>query len=144
MYNISVFISHSWAYSEHYNTLSAWIFGESWNVGGIPINFHDTSVPKENAIDYANSDEELRNAIYARIRVSDVVLIPTGMYIDHSNWIQKELEGSFYYKKPILAVSPWAQEKKASIVASAAKLQVGWSKNSVVTGIWRAKMNNGA
>ncbi len=30
---IHVFISHSWAYSNHYDTLSKWIFNKRWSVG---------------------------------------------------------------------------------------------------------------
>jgi hypothetical protein len=136
MYNVSVFISHSWNYSEHYERLAGWIFDTEWNENGIPIRFHDTSVPKENPIHFARNDNELRNAIYSRIAMSNVVVIPTGMYVNYSKWINKEIDGARIYGKPILAVNPWAQERKSSIVATASSLQVGWNKQSVIDGIW--------
>jgi hypothetical protein len=136
MYEIAVFISHSWTYSEHYDTLADWIFHDQWNVNGVPILFSDLSVPKYNPIHFANSEAELRGAIYTKIALTGVVVIPTGMYANHSNWIQKEIDGAVAFNKPILAVNPWAQERKSSVVSLAATKTVGWNRQSVVTGIW--------
>lgn len=36
---IYVFISHLWTYSEHYNTLASWIFGENWSIGQTSLDF---------------------------------------------------------------------------------------------------------
>lgn len=136
MYYVSVFISHSWAYSNHYDTLAAWIFRNSWNVNGVPIKFSDVSVPKDNPIHYAPNVGALKVAIYQRIQQAHVVVIPTGMYANHSNWIGKEIDGAKAYSKPILAVNPWAQERKSSVVVSASDKYVGWNKQSVVQGVW--------
>jgi hypothetical protein len=139
MYEVAVFISHSWAYSDHYETLAAWIFGENWNVDGAPLQFIDMSVPKDNPIHFAQNESQLRGAIYTKITLSNVVVIPTGMYANYSNWIQKEIDGALSFNKPILAVNPWAQERKSSIVSSAAANTVGWNKQSVVSGIWELR-----
>lgn len=136
MYQINVFISHSWAYSEHYDTLASWIFRETWKSGDVPIQFNDLSIPKHSPIHNAPSAQALQNAIYAEIAKSHVIVIPTGMYASYSNWIQKEIDGAKTYSRPILAVNPWAQEKKSSVVAAAAQDVVGWNKDSVVKGIW--------
>jgi hypothetical protein len=61
------------------------------------------------------------------------------MYANHSYWIQKEIDGSLGYRRPILAVNPWGQERKSSVVAQAADSTVGWNKQSVVDGIWRLR-----
>jgi hypothetical protein len=139
MYDLPIFISHSWSYPEHYNTLSGWIFGGSWNAGGTPINFRDVSVPKENPIHYAPNEATLKAAIFQRIQLAHVVVIPTGMYATHSKWIGKEIEGSQVYGKPILAVNPWGQEKKSSKVVEASHEHVGWNKESVINAIWRLR-----
>ena len=47
---VHVFISHAWKHSEHYETLSKWIFGESWSRGQVSLEFHDYSVPKDDPI----------------------------------------------------------------------------------------------
>ena len=137
MYDLPVFISHSWSYSDHYDTLASGILGDSWNYGGTPINFRDVSVPKNNPIHFAPSDAALKAAIFARIKMASVVVIPTGMYASYSKWIGKEIEGSTAYGKPILAVNPWAQEKKSSVVVDASHDHVGWNKQSVINAIWR-------
>lgn len=134
---IGIFISHSWKYSNHYDTLAEWIFEEKWASDGLPVEFVDLSVPKDDPIHYAPNDATLQAAIYRKIALSSVVVIPTGMYASYSKWIGKEIAGSQAYGKPILAVNPWGQEKKSSVVQAAAKEVCGWNKNSVAQGIWR-------
>lgn len=133
----SVFISHSWAYSGHYDTLSEWLFRSNWTVGQDRLVFLDTSVPKHDPIHGARNTSDLRQAIYQRISASNVVVIPTGMYATYSKWIGEEIKGAQKYAKPIVAVNPWGQERKASIVANAANELVGWRKASVGAAAWR-------
>ena len=135
----NVFISHSWAYSGHYNKLSEWIFVDKWESGETQLVFVDKSVPKDDPIHNAPLVRDLRNAIYARISASDVIVIPTGMYANYSKWIQEEINGAAEFSKPILAVDPRGQERKSSIVANAAKKSVGWTKQSVINGIWELR-----
>ena len=141
MYSINVFISHSWTYSDVYETLSSWLFTEQWSVnlagGNVPIHFMDTSIPKDDPIHHAQNKGELQSAIYYRIANSNVVVIPTGMYTNHSEWIQREINGANMYRKPILAVTPRGQEKNASRVAGAAHQTVGWTSKSVASAVWQ-------
>jgi hypothetical protein len=65
-----------------------------------------------------------------------VIVIPTGMYTNWSRWILKELDGADQMKKPILAVNPWGQERKASVVLSRATDYTGWNKEPLVSKIW--------
>lgn len=136
MHNINIFISHSWDYTNHYETLAEWIFKNNWNVSGTPIKFNDYSIPKNNPIHNARNAQDLKNAIYAEITKSHIVVIPTGMYASYSNWIQKEIDGANYYRKPILAVNPWSQERKSSVVANVASETVGWNKKPLIDAIW--------
>jgi hypothetical protein len=136
-HQIHVFISHSWSYSDHYNTLSEWIFEKEWTSGNDPILFHDYSVPRNDPIHDAPTDKALREAIYNKIRRSHVVVIPMGMYVSYSKWIQKEIDGSKDYSKPILAVNPRGQVRTPSVVQSNANHTVGWTSQSVVSGIWK-------
>lgn len=135
-HQIHVFISHSWSYSGHYQTLSEWISNKIWRKGQAVLNFRDFSVPKGGPIHNASTDKKLREAIYNKIMRSHVIVIPTGMYATHSKWIKKEIEGSKVYSKQILAVNPWGQQRKASVVSGAAAMTVGWNSQSVVNGIW--------
>ena len=81
---IHVFISHSWAYSSHYDKLSGWIFNKKWNVGQASLDFRDFSVPQNDPIHNASNDTQLKNAIYNKISNSHVIVIPTGMYANYS------------------------------------------------------------
>ena len=134
---IHVFISHSWAYSDHYNRLSEWIFENNWTSGQASLDFRDFSVPKNDPIHNANNDLQLKNAIYDKISRSHVVIIPTGMYTHHSKWIKKEIEGANEFRKPILAVNPHGQERKAGVVLDNADEFVGWNKQPLINAIWK-------
>ena len=141
-YKISVFVSHSWSYGDHYSRIYDWVFEEEWNWGGEPIIFSNTSVPRSDPIHNANNTAELKRRIYERIQQCHIVVCPMGMYSTHSTWIERELEGAVYYKLPILAVNPWGQERKSSVVKNRANLEVGWNKKSVVDGIWSLTKGN--
>ena len=135
-YNINVFISHSWNYSDAYDTLAEWIFDENWSSGQASINFRNYSVPKDDPIHDADNATQLKDAIYRRIALSHVIVIPTGMYASYSKWIKKEIDGAISKGKPILAVNPWGQERASSVVIDNADLVAGWNKNSVGQSIW--------
>lgn len=136
-HQIHVFISHSWAYSGHYETLEEWIFNQNWRQGQASLVFRDFSVPKNDPIHNAPTVRALRDAIFNKIARSHVVVIPLGMYANYSKWIQKEIDGANSYAKPILGVNPWGQERSSFVVGNAAKEVVGWNSKSIVGGIWR-------
>ena len=136
-HRIHVFISHSWTYSKHYNTLSSWIFDGKWRFGSASLALHDYSVPKDDPIHNARTVKKLNQAICAKIARCHVIMIPTGMYANYSKWIRREINGARNYIKPILAVDPWGQKRASSVVAAAADKKVGWNKKSVIKGIWK-------
>lgn len=133
---IHIFISHAWKHSGHYDTLADWIFNGNWRSGQASLDFRNYSVPKDNPIHDAANDKQLKEAIFKQISMSQVIVIPTGMYANYSKWIQKEIDGALYYGKPILAINPWAQQRTSSVVVNVASKLVGWNKDSVVSGIW--------
>jgi len=135
-YQIHIFISHSWAYPEHYQTLRGWIFDQRWNLGQASINFCDYSVPKDDPIHIQGRDSDLMEAILRKIERSHVLVIPTGMYVNYSKWIRKEIDASINKGKPILAVNPWRQQRKSSVVAEAATQIVDWNSQRIIRAIW--------
>ena len=139
---IHVFISHAWDYTGHYETLANWIFGEKWSVGQASLDFHNYSIPRNDPIHNATNTAALTNAILNQIARSHVVVIPTGMYASHSKWIQKEIDGAKDRSKPILAVNPWAQERKSTVVINSADELVGWNKQPLIDAIWRLYYKN--
>lgn len=134
---IHVFISHAWAHSNHYTTLASWIFGEPWAVGQASLDFRDYSIPQNDPIHNVQSAKALQDAIFNQIARSHVIVIPSGMYAAYSKWIQKEIAGAKQYSKPILAVNPWGQQRKAGVVMDNADDGVGWNKQPVINAIWQ-------
>src|SRR5487761_1454918 len=114
---VHVFISHAWSYSGHYQALAEWIFDGSWRVGQASLDFRDYSIPRSDPIHNAPNDRTLKAAIFDKISRSHVVVIPTGMYVNYSEWIRKEIDGAQQYGKPILGVTPWGQLRKSFVVA---------------------------
>ena len=140
-HTIHIFISHAWAYSTHYDTLSSWISNKNWTIGQASLFFKDYSIPKDDPV-HVSTDTALKEAIKNKISRTHVVVIPTGMYTNYSKWIQKEIDISSDYSKPILAVTPRGQEKESSIVKRAADEHVGWNSESVINAIWQLYYNN--
>lgn len=66
-YQIHIFISHSWKYSNHYEKLADWIFNKSWRSGETLLDFRDFSVPKNDPIHNASTDKALQDAIFNQI-----------------------------------------------------------------------------
>ena len=141
IHRIHVFISHSWSYSDHYETLRSWIFQKKWRSGQASLRFLNFSVPRDNPIHKPANAKALREAIYRRIERSHVVVIPLGMYASYSYWIEKEIQGANLKSKPILGVSPWGQQRKSSVVGGVAQNIVGWNKKSIIGGIWELYRN---
>ncbi|MCY4052994.1 MAG: TIR domain-containing protein [Hyphomicrobiales bacterium] len=143
-YRISVFISHSWGYEGHYNTLRSWLFDKPGVVqsrrpiiGRTLLYFRDNSVPKDDPIHTGGSDYELENAIFTKILHSDVIVIPTGMYAEHSEWIKREINLAIRCRRPKLAVDLWGQKRSASVVRNNADEEAGWNRKSVIDKIWQ-------
>jgi len=136
VHRIHVFISHSWAYSDHYDTLSGWIFDERWSMGQASLELRDYSVPRHDPIHDAPNSRALQEAIFARISRSHIVIIPTGVYASYSSWIRKEIAGAQGYAKPILAVYPWGQQRSSDLVLGSADRTVGWNKKPLIRAIW--------
>lgn len=68
--------------------------------------------------------------------MSDVIIVPTAMYGNHSEWMQRELDYAKRTGKSIVAVNPWGQERKAADIVSLADRVVGWNRDSVVDAVW--------
>ena len=125
----NLFISHSWSYSENYNSLL--------NLLDKDPNFvyKDYSVPKNDPIHNANNDAQLRAAIRNKMQYASCVLILAGVYATYSKWINIEIELAQELGKKIIAIEPWASERTSAIVKQAADVTVGWNTNSIVRGI---------
>lgn len=127
-----LFISHSWAHSNAYNSLLALLNRRSY------FRFNDYSVPRDDPIHNARSVKALRVAIRQQMAPCGVVLILAGVYATYSKWIDEEISlarKGFNIPKPIVAIRPRGNLRVSKPVKEAADLVVGWNKDSIVAAI---------
>ena len=132
MRQYSIFISHSWAYSDAYEKLISMLGRAQY------FNFRDYSVPKNDPIHNATDALQLRAAIRRQMQYASVVVIMAGVYSTYSKWINIEIDlalHGFSTKKPILAIKPWASTKISTRVSKAADQMVGWNGQSIANSI---------
>lgn len=127
----NIFISHSWGYGDHYDTLTGWLDERLY------FNWRDYSVPKDDPIHNARSRAALRAALQKKIRHASCVIVPAGVYCSYSDWIEEEIDIALEMGKPIIGVRLRGAERVSSIVRENAIDIVGWTSDSVVDAIRR-------
>lgn len=123
-----LFISHSWKYSDAYDKII-----DMLNKG--QIQYYNHSVPKDDPIHTSGTNDELYDAIEAKIKGCSCVIILAGVYSTYSKWINIEIEIAQKYNKPIIAVEPWASERTSQIVKENSTKIVGWNYTSICNSI---------
>jgi len=124
-----LFISHSWAYSDAYDKLTAMLRKDPY------FSYSDYSVPKNDPIPTNGTDKELRDAIERKIDPCGVVIILAGVYSTYSKWINQEINIAKVKRKRILAIEPWGSERTSAIVKNSADKIVKWNTDSIITAI---------
>ncbi len=123
-----LFISHSWSYSEPYNSMVNLLNNRlffTW------VNY---SVPETKAFGHM-AKYKMKEELREQIRPVNCVIIIGGMWANYSDWIQFELEFAKSINKPILGVRPrGAIQMPAAITLEADKI-VNWNSDSIVAGI---------
>lgn len=131
MQGYNVFISHSWSYTGCYDRLIK-LLNEAGN-----FSFKDYSVPRDDPIHNAPTDEKLKAAIQKQMSHASVVVVPAGIYATYSRWIKMEIhiaKTEFRVAKKILAVKPWGCERTSSLKDNADSI-VGWNGQSIANSI---------
>ncbi len=130
-----IFISHAWKYSEHYKKVVQWI-NEAQQEGTLKwknysVPSHDPLIDPGTTVGKIKLKEELKG----QIRPANIVIILSGMYAAHSEWIDFEIDTAVDSKKYIIGVKPWGQERVPTKISSNATAMVGWNKDSVINAI---------
>lgn len=129
--NYSLFISHSWSYSDNYKNLCSLLDGASNFV------YSNYSIPKNDPV-HTKSDSVLYEAIKQKMTFCNAIIILAGVYSSYSKWIENEIKianRAFSNKKPIIAIEPWGSEKTSQIVKNNAVQIVKWNTSSIVDAI---------
>ena len=127
-----LFLSHVWRSSQNgeYYRLARLLENTTY------LRWRNYSVPQHDPLG-TKTDAQLRRALDRQIARVNCFLVIAGMYVNHRKWIQQELEIAERYAKPVIAVSPWGQQRISLAVQSAAKEIVGWRAASVVAAVRR-------
>lgn len=139
MKTYNIFISHAWKYSEHYNKVVQWL-NEAQDEG--EFKWKNYSVPKHDPLIDPNTTsgkKKLKEELECQIKPSSIVIILSGMYTAYSEWIDFETDTAVSYKKYIIGVKPWGQERIPRKVLDNANVMVGWNKNSIVNAVLESK-----
>lgn len=125
----NLFISHSWAYSENYNSLVRMLDNAFY------FSYKNYSVPKNDPIHNAPYDYQLKAAIRNQMQHASCVLIMAGVYSTYSKWINIEIELAKEMGKTIIAIEPWSSQRTSLVVKQAADKVVGWNTSSIISAI---------
>lgn len=125
------FISHAWVYHDEYARLEQMLRDAPY------FQFRNSSVPKTDPIPEPITTKKLVEALGEQIRITNFVLILSGMHAAYSDWIEKEISIAADYGKPIIGVVPWGQQRVPQVVQDAAKEMVRWNTDSIVSAIRR-------
>lgn len=86
---------------------------------------------------HSGSQGELHPALERQVSRVHAVLMLSGMYAAHSNWMQRELSMAQSYGKPIIGIFPLGNQRASSAVQDAADEMVGWNTGTIVSAIRR-------
>ena len=123
-----LFISHAWDYSERYTSMVSLLNNRAY------FNWTNYSVPVDKAFAGMN-DAQLEEQLKAQIRPVNCVIIIGGMWTNHSDWIQREMNFALKIGKPILGVRPRSAKVMPTAVTAASTQVVNWSTESIIAGI---------
>ncbi len=134
LYPYRLFISHAWSYDDDYDRLENLLNNASY------FSWRNYSVPRDKPVVDPSTEvgyRTLRKALDDQIRPVQCVLIASGMYATYRQWIQVEMDIARGYKKPIIGVIPWGQQRTPEAVRTVANEMVNWSTSSIVAAIRR-------
>lgn len=130
LHNYRLFISHAWSYSDRYQRAVRFL-NEASN-----FSWSNYSVPESQAFPRMSSSQ-LAEEMRGQIRPVQCVIIVSGMYVNHSDWIQFEMDFAKSLGKPILGIKRWGEQRTPQRVVDCATEMVSWNSASIVSAIRR-------
>ncbi|MEM5471937.1 TIR domain-containing protein [Hoeflea sp. AS60] len=123
-----LFISHSWSYSERYNSMVDLLDNRNY------FTWTNYSVPVDKAFE-SMTKAALQEQLRKQIRPVNCAIIIGGMWANHSDWIKFELDFAVSIGKPILGVRPRGAQLMPMAITEVANKAVNWNSDSIVAGI---------
>lgn len=94
----NIFISHRWAYSVNYTSLTS-------KLKSYGLKYYDYSVPEIDPFDLKKK-KEIKEALKEQIRQCNYFIVFANMAMNNSEWVKYEIEVATGYNKPILSIKP--------------------------------------
>jgi hypothetical protein len=127
-----LFVSHAWTYGDEYTRLIT-LLNSANN-----FQYRNYSAPQDRPIAPLGQrleKKDLISAINNKIRQVNAFLLLSGMYIKHREWIQNEIDFALNYRKPIISIVPWGQERVPREIEVFSSATVRWNTDSIVGAI---------
>ena len=135
MKTYNVFVSHAWDYSDDYNKVIEWLDKAKADKR---LDYKNYSDPQDDPIvdpDEATKKKRMKEKLRNQIRPSSIVIVISGMYVVHSEWIGFEIDTAVEMEKYIIGLKPWGQERVPTKVTENADVMVGWNYESLINAI---------
>jgi len=131
-----LFISHAWNYDDEYRGVVRLLGTDT------SFKWNDLSVDVENPLPQHpvlhKSSRTIMRQLEEKIRQADCLVVLAAMYLNHSGWIQSEIEMAWEYKKPIIAIAPKGQERLPDALSKIGIAElVRWNSSSLISAIRR-------
>ena len=128
-----IYISHGWTNNENYGRMVKILNGIRY------FYWENYSVSEH---EHASSEEgitpDFHNILFNQIRHVDFIIIFAGMYNDHREMIEKEIEIAKSFDIPIVGIKPWEEGRDVpSEISDVSKMVLGWKSHTVANGIQR-------
>ena len=130
---LHLFSSHSWDHGYRREDVHA-LLAPDWVKG---VDFRDHSVTAEHPIHHTKSEVELFDVLRDLILPCDVFLVFAGMEASHSVWMEREVHIARTLRVPIIAVIPYAQERRSAVAMDFANDFAHWRGASLRNAILR-------
>src|SRR5437870_3189878 len=96
-------ISHAWRYGDDYYRLVDMLDNAAY------FDWRNFSILEHDPI-HSTSEPRIHRALTEQVRRSQAILMLGGVYATHSNWMQREVDMSESFEKPIIGLKPWGNE----------------------------------
>lgn len=123
-----IFVSHAWDYKDDYHRFVDLLKNAN------NFDFRNYSVPEHDPVD-ANNNSKLQTKLKDQMEPTQIVIILAGIYVNHSGWIQKEIDMAIAMNKPMIGVKPYGNVNTPTQVQNSVKEMVNWSTSSIVEAI---------
>lgn len=132
MYTRDIFISHAWSYSDRYNGIVNLLDNAAY------FSWRNYSVPEHNPLVDPNTlvgKRKLTALLDEQIRQVSCFVVVAGMFVNHKEWIQTEIDIALAYKKPIVGVRRRGQVRTPQYIEDISDEMCNWNSKSITDAI---------